>query len=138
MVEPMADWRDGRGDDFAEFWRERRVCLLTTLRPNGTPHVVAVGAVLDLVTGTARVITRRGSRKVANVRAAGPDGARVAVGQVDGPRWSTIEGPAWVREEPEVVADAERRYAERYRVPRPNPERVVIEIAVRRVLGSVH
>ncbi|MDN5750845.1 MAG: acyltransferase, partial [Pseudonocardia sp.] len=33
------------------------------------------------------------------------------------------------------VADAERRYARRYRVPRVNPERVVIEIAVRRVLG---
>ena len=36
----------------------------------------------------------------------------------------------------ESVADAERRYAARYRQPRPNPARIVIEIAVRKVLGS--
>jgi hypothetical protein len=41
-----------------------------------------------------------------------------------------------VREDPASVADAEARYAARYRTPRPNPERVVIEIAVTRVLGS--
>ena len=35
------------------------------------------------------------------------------------------------------VAEAERRYAERYRTPRPNPERVVIEITVNRLLGSL-
>ncbi len=42
-----------------------------------------------------------------------------------------------VREDPQAVADAERRYALRYRVPTPNPERVVIEITVYRLLGSV-
>ena len=35
------------------------------------------------------------------------------------------------------VADAERRYAARYREPRPNPERVVIAITVTSVLGNV-
>lgn len=121
---------------FQQFWRERHLCTLTTLRADGTPHVVPVGVTLDADTGTARVITSRGSRKARHVAAAGPDGAVVAVCQVDGRRWSTLEGRAVVRDEPEVVADAERRYAERYRTPRPNPERVVIEIAVTRVLGS--
>ena len=32
-------------------------------------------------------------------------------------------------------AEAERRYGLRYRVPKENPERVVIEIAVHRVMG---
>jgi PPOX class probable F420-dependent enzyme len=123
-------------DRFRQFWRERHLCTLTTLRADGTPHVVPVGVTLDAGTGTARVITSRGSRKARHVAAAGPGGARVAVCQVDGRWWSTLEGRAVVREEPEVVADAERRYAERYRTPRPNPERVVIEIAVTRVLGS--
>ena len=36
---------------------------------------------------------------------------------------------------PDEVADAELRYAERYRTPRPNDERVVIAISVARVLG---
>jgi PPOX class probable F420-dependent enzyme len=133
----MADWRDGLSPDFETFWAERRICLLTTLRPDGTPHVVPVGATIDLASGIARVITRRHSRKVANVRAAGPGGARVAVGQVDGGRWCTVEGLAVVREDRESVAEAERRYAQRYRVPKPNPERVVIEITVDRLLGPV-
>jgi hypothetical protein len=57
--------------------------------------------------------------------------------QVDGRRWSTIEGRAVVRRDAEAVRQAELRYAERYRAPRLNPERVVIEIAVRRVLGNL-
>ena len=120
----------------AEFWEERRICFLTTLRPDGTPHLVPVGATFDAETGVARVISSAGSRKVRNVRAAGP-GARVAVGQVDGRRWSTLEGTALVKDDPASVADAERRYTERYKPPRPNPERVVIEITVTRVMGTV-
>ncbi|MGQ0483245.1 MAG: pyridoxamine 5'-phosphate oxidase family protein [Pseudonocardia sp.] len=133
----MADWQDGLTPDFEAFWAERRICLLTTLRPDGSPHVVPVGAVLDLPAGLVRVITRKGSRKVANIRYAGPDGARVAVGQVDGGRWCTAEGLAVVREDQESVAEAERRYAQRYRVPKPHPERVVLEITVLRLLGNV-
>ena len=36
----------------------------------------------------------------------------------------------------DAVRDAELRYAQRYRTPRPNPRRVVIEVRVERVLGS--
>jgi hypothetical protein len=35
------------------------------------------------------------------------------------------------------VAEAEGRYAERYRRPRPNPRRVVLVLDVDRALGSV-
>ncbi|PRY40674.1 pyridoxamine 5'-phosphate oxidase family protein [Umezawaea tangerina] len=126
-----------KGADFGEFWTERHLCTLTTVRANGTPHVVPVGVTLDVEAGVARVITSGGSHKVRHVLAAGEEGARVAVCQVDGRRWSTLEGRAFVRREPEAVADAERRYAERYRTPRVNPERVVIEIRVTRALGTV-
>ncbi|MEU4804762.1 pyridoxamine 5'-phosphate oxidase family protein [Actinosynnema sp. NPDC023587] len=126
-----------KGEDFRTFWTEYHLSTLTTPRPNGTPHVVPVGVTLDLATATARVIASRGSRKVRNVLAAGDAGALVAVCQVDGGRWSTLEGRAVVRQSAEEVAEAVRRYAERYRQPRPNPERVVIEIAVTRALGSV-
>ncbi|MEU7526373.1 TIGR03618 family F420-dependent PPOX class oxidoreductase [Saccharothrix sp. NPDC042600] len=126
-----------KGEDFRAFWTERHLCTLTTVRSDGTPHVVPVGVTLDVESATARVIASRGSHKVRQVLAAGPEGARVAVCQVDGARWSTLEGRAVVRQSPEEVADAEQRYAQRYRRPRPNPERVVIEIAVTRVLGTV-
>lgn len=122
--------------EYLAFWREHHLCTLTTLRPDGTPHVAPVGVTYDPEAGLARIITSTGRRKVANVLAAGPDGARVAVCQVDRRRWATLEGRATVRTEPEVVADAVRRYAERYgRTPSPNPDRVVIEIALDRALG---
>ncbi|GGR83644.1 PPOX class F420-dependent enzyme [Streptomyces aureoverticillatus] len=131
---------------YLSFWRERHLCTLTTLRPDGTPHVVPVGVTYDPGAGLARVLANKSSRKVAHVLAAsglsgaseadGP-GARVAVCQVDGRRWATLEGRAEVSAEAERVAEGERRYEERYgRAPRVNPDRVVIEIHVDRVLGK--
>lgn len=123
-------------EPYLAFWRERHLCTLTTLRPDGSPHVVPVGVTYDAGARLARVITSGTSAKARHVRAAGPEGARVAVCQVDGRRWATLEGRARVRAEPERVAEAERRYAERYeRAPRLNPARVVIEIEVDRALG---
>jgi PPOX class probable F420-dependent enzyme len=117
--------------EFRAFWTERHLASLVTLRADGSPHVVPVGVTLDVDAGLARVICSGGSVKARNAAARGI----AAVSQVDGRRWSTLEGDAVVRDDPDSVADAERRYALRYRTPRPNPERVVIEITVRRVLG---
>lgn len=114
------------------FLTERHLATLTTLRPDGTPHVVAVGFTWDGEAGLARVITNGTSRKVAHVRAGSP---RAVVAQVDGARWLSLEGVPSVIEDPSRVAEAVRRYAERYRVPAENPHRVVIEIGVDRVLG---
>jgi PPOX class probable F420-dependent enzyme len=118
-----------------EFWTQRRVCVLGTVRPDGRPHAVAVGATLDFATGIARVIASDGSVKVANVRAAGDPGAPVTNSLVDGGRWCSVAGLARVSAAPEAVAEAERRYAQRYRQPRPNPRRVVIEVTVQSVAG---
>ncbi|MEU4209699.1 TIGR03618 family F420-dependent PPOX class oxidoreductase [Streptomyces sp. NPDC026206] len=122
---------------YLAFWHERHVCTLTTVRPDGSPHVVPVGVTYDPETGIARVITNKSSRKVANVQAAaGTGGARVAVSQHEGKRWATLEGRAVVRTETDAIADAVSRYAVRYgRVPSPNPDRVLIEITVTRALG---
>jgi F420H(2)-dependent biliverdin reductase len=123
-----------RGEDFGTFWTERRLATLTTLRADGTPHVVPVGVTVDLAEGVARVICSGPSVKARNV-AAGR--GSIAVCQVEGRLWSTLEGSAVVLTGPEDVADAERRYAERYRQPRVNPQRVVIRIDVTRVLGPL-
>lgn len=116
-----------------EFLTERHLATLTTLRADGTPHVVPVGVTYDPATATARVITSGGSAKARHVRAGQ---ARVAVCQVDGARWLTLEGAAVVKDDAASVADAVERYARRYRQPRVNPARVVIEISVDRVLGN--
>lgn len=121
------------GPDALAFLTERHLATLTTLRADGSPHVVPVGVTFDPATATARVITSGSSAKARHVR----DGqARVAVCQVDGRRWLTLEGTAVVRDDAASVADAVERYARRYRTPRENPARVVIEISVDRVLGN--
>jgi len=114
------------------FLSERHLATLTTLRPDGTPHVVAVAFTWDDVAGVARVITGRESRKAANVARGG---TRAVVAQVDGARWLALEGPAHLVVDSESVLEGERRYAARYRQPQANPERAVIEIHVDRVLG---
>jgi hypothetical protein len=61
----------------------------------------------------------------------------VAVCQVDGGSWTTVEGTAVVSAGAAEVTEAERRYALRYRTPRPNPERVVLLIRIDGILGHV-
>ncbi|MFD3718466.1 pyridoxamine 5'-phosphate oxidase family protein [Streptomyces sp. NPDC058674] len=125
--------------EYLAFWQERHVCTLTTHRPDGSPHVVPVGVTYDPGVGLARVISNRHSRKVRNILvacAAEPAGARVAVCQMEGRRWATLEGRAVVRTDEASVADAVARYAQRYgRVPSPNPDRVVVEITLDRAMG---
>lgn len=129
----MAYDLDDLPDGLLALLTERHLATLTTLRADGNPHVVPVGVTYDAVTRTARVITSGTSAKARHVRAGR---SRVAVCQVDGRRWVTLEGTAVVRDDPAAVADAEQRYARRYKQPRENPARVVLEIAVDRVLGN--
>ncbi len=129
----MAHDLDDLGPELLAFLAERHLASLTTLRADGTPHVVPVGVTYDPDARLARVITSGTSAKARHVR---EGQARVAVCQVEGRRWLTLEGAADVRDDPDSVAEAERRYAERYRPPRENPARVVIEIAVDRILGN--
>ena len=117
----------------AEFLTERHLASLTTLRSNGTPHVVPVGFTFDQASGLARVITSGGSVKARNADRSGAVGALCSL---DGARWLTLSGPIRIDRDPDVIRDAERRYAARYRQPRENPERVVLIMDVTAILGS--
>ena len=126
----MTSWAPG-WDAFPplllDFWTERHLCVLTS---------VPVGVALDHDERCAWVITDRGSQK-ARTLAAGPSaGLPVAACQVDGRRWSTLEGRAVVLDDADAVRRAEECYAGRYREPRPNPTRVAVRIDVDRFLMS--
>ena len=116
-----------------DFLTERHLATLTTLRPDGSPHVVPVGFTWDDERRLVRVITSGESRKARNAAL----GGRAVVCQVEGRHWIALEGVAPVRTDAKSVADAVQRYAARYRTPRENPARVVVEIAVDRILGNV-
>lgn len=131
----MTVWRPG-WDEFPQalldFWTERHLCTLSTLRPDGRLHVVPVGVALDPEEQCAWVITRGASRKARNLE----HGGALAACQVDGGRWSTLEGQGVVVIDPASVARACERYASRYRTPRENPARVAIRIDVERFVSS--
>nr|WP_205693516.1 PPOX class F420-dependent oxidoreductase [Cellulomonas sp. IC4_254] len=119
------------------FVTERHLATLTTLRADGTPHVVPVAFTWDEDAGVARVTTRPTTQKAVNARrrAAG-EPARAVLCQVDGRRWLTLEGTVEVVDDPAEIADAVARYAARYRPPNPAVERVVLRITADRAMSS--
>ena len=117
-------------DAALEFLAEYHLATLSTLGRDGRIHSVPVG--ITYRDGIVRVIGSRGSQKFLNVTREG----RASVNTVDGGRWISFEGPARISEDPADIALAVELYAARYRAPQPNPERVVLEITVERVLGS--
>ncbi|NLP96025.1 F420-dependent biliverdin reductase, partial [Mycobacterium tuberculosis] len=98
-------------DDALAFLSERHLAMLTTLRADNSPHVVAVGFTFDPKTHIARVITTGGSQKAVNADRSG----LAVLSQVDGARWLSLEGRAAVNSDIDAVRDAELRYAQRYR-----------------------
>lgn len=117
------------------FLSERHLATLTTLRPDGTPHVTPVGFSYDDEQHLARVITFAGATKVRNLTAR--PGSPAVICQVDGGRWLALEGRAEVTSDPDRNRDGTDRYAVRYRRPKERPDRVTIELRVERVLGRV-
>lgn len=118
-------------DDVMAFLTDRHLATLTTLRPDGSPHVAPVGFGYDPVERVVRIICQPTSQKVVNLR----NGGRAAVCQVDGGRWLTLEGEARVVTDVDGVAAAVAAYTARYQAPRERPERVAIEIRVDRIMG---
>ena len=86
-------------NDALAFLTERHLAMLTTLRSNNSPHVVAVGFTFDPKTHIARVITTGGSQKAVNAQ----DQGVAVLSQVDGARWLSLEGKASVNTEAEAV-----------------------------------
>lgn len=116
--------------DAIAFLSEYHLATLSTIGRDGRVHSVPVG--ITYRDGVVRVIGSRGSQKFLNVQRTG----RASVNTVDGGRWISFEGPARISEDPADIALAVELYAARYRQPQPNPERVVLELTVERVLGS--
>ncbi|MGA9279468.1 pyridoxamine 5'-phosphate oxidase family protein [Ilumatobacter sp.] len=126
---------DRLDDDVMTFLRERHLATLTTLRPDGSPHVVAVGFSYDAAARVARVITWDTSQKAVNAGRMEAAGQRAAVCQVDGGRWLTLEGRVRLVTGRDAVQAGVDGYAERFQQPKERDDRAVVEIDVDRVLG---
>ena len=113
------------------FLTERHLATLTTLRADGSPHVVPVGFSYSPADRLVRVITFAPSVKARNAAR----GGRAAVSQVDGGRWLPLEGEVRLATDASSVAAAVAGYAARYRQPGERIDRVAIEIVVDRIMG---
>ena len=119
------------GDAVLAFLAERHLASLTTMRADGSPHVVPVGFSYSPAERLVRVITFARSTKARNAAR----GGRAAVSQVDGGRWLTLEGTVSLATDDSSVAAAVAGYAARYRQPGERLDRVAIEITVDRIMG---
>jgi PPOX class probable F420-dependent enzyme len=126
---------DALDDSVLAFLTERHLATLTTLRTDGSPHVVAVGFSYDPDTKVARVITWASSQKAVNAGRMEAASQRAAVCQIDGGRWLSLEGPARLVIDAAGVQPGVDGYAERYQQPKDRDDRAVIEIDVDRILG---
>ncbi len=113
------------------FVTERHLASLTTLRKDGSPHVVPVGFSFDVASNEVRIITFAGSQKVKNAER----GGRAVVSQVDKGRWLSLEGTVRATTDPTEVAQAVAGYAARYQPPKERIDRVAIIITVDKILG---
>ncbi|GIT68767.1 MAG: PPOX class F420-dependent enzyme [Acidimicrobiales bacterium] len=112
---------------------ERHLASLTLLRPDGSPHVTAVGFTWDQDSQLVRVITWAGSMK-SRILEQTPN-SRAVVCQIDGGRWLSLEGTAVVSSDEARCKEGTERYANRYRIPQDRQDRTVIEISVDQILG---
>ena len=119
-------------DDMALFLQENHLATLTTMRGDGSPHVVPVGFYFDIPMGIVRIITFSGSVKTRNAAR----GGRAVVSQVDHGRWLTLEGVVRLATDADSVALAVEGYARRYRQPKERADRVAIEIIVDKIMGN--
>ena len=131
----MAIDLDDVSPEVQAFLREYHLATLTTLRADGSPHVVAVGFSYDVGNRVVRVITWAASQKARNAARMQAAGQRGAVCQVDGGRWLSLEGPVRLVTDRDGVRAGVDGYAARYRQPAERDDRVVIEIDVDRILG---
>lgn len=122
-------------DHVVDFLCERHLATLTLQRSDGRPHVTPVGFTFDQGSGLARVITWTESWKNKHVER--QPHQPVAICQVDGGQWLTLYGTAVATTNPERAAEGVRRYAERYRPPKERADRVVIEVTVTEIVGTV-
>lgn len=126
---------DDLSGEVLAFLGEYHLATLTTLRSDGSPHVVAVGFSYDETARVARVITWAGSQKAKNAARMEAAGRHGAVCQVDGGRWLSLEGPVRLVSDTDGIRPGVEGYAARYREPKDRDDRVVIEIDVVQILG---
>jgi PPOX class probable F420-dependent enzyme len=93
------------------FWDLPRLATLATVRPDGSPHLVPVKCMRD--GDDFHVLTRPETVKVRNLAATG----RASLAEHTDSGWATVEGTAYVDDDPALIATARAAYERRFGRP---------------------
>jgi general stress protein 26 len=128
----MAYALDNLPDSIEDFLSTRAFGALNSIDDTENIHTAVVGFHFDMTKNTIRIISQKNSKKVKNIT----QNNNVSLSQIRENKWLSFIGTATIKYDEESIKHATDAYTVRYEKPSENPDRVAIEISVKKILGN--
>ena len=128
----MAYSLDNLPKSIEEFLSTRAFGSLNSIDKTNNLHTAVVGFHFDKNKKIIRIISQKKSIKVKNII----QNNNVALSQIRDNKWLSFIGTATIKYDQESIKLATNAYTLRYEKPSENPDRIAIEISVKKILGN--
>ena len=128
----MAYSLDNIPKSIEEFLSTRAFGSLNSIDKTNNLHTAVVGFHFDKNKKIIRIISQKKSIKVKNII----QNNNVSLSQIRDNKWLSFIGTATIKYDQESIKLASDAYTLRYEKPSENPDRIAIEISVKKILGN--
>ena len=128
----MAYALDNLPDSIEDFLSTRAFGALNSIDETNNIHTAVVGFHFNMIDNKIRIISQKNSKKVKNIK----QNDHVSISQIRENKWLSFIGTATIKYDEESIKQAMDAYTLRYEKPSENPNRVAIEISVKKILGN--
>ena len=128
----MAYALDNLPDSIEDFLSTRAFGALNSIDETNNIHSAVVGFHFNMIDNKIRIISQKNSKKVKNIK----QNDHVSLSQIRENKWLSFIGTATIKYDEESIKQAMDAYTLRYEKPSENPNRVAIEISVKKILGN--
>ena len=128
----MAYALDNLPDSIEDFLSTRAFGELNSIDETNNIHTAVVGFHFNMIDNKIRIISQKNSKKVKNIK----QNDHVSISQIRENKWLSFIGTATIKYDEESIKQAMDAYTLRYEKPSENPNRVAIEISVKKILGN--
>lgn len=128
----MAYALDNLPDSIEDFLSTRAFGALNSIDETNNIHTAVVGFHFNMADTKIRIISQKNSKKVKNIK----QNDHVSLSQIRENKWLSFIGTATIKYDEESIKHATDAYTLRYEKPSENPDRVAIEISVKKILGN--
>ncbi len=128
----MAYSLDNLPKSIEEFLSTRAFGSLNSIDKTNNLHTAVVGFHFDKNKKIIRIISQKKSIKVKNII----QNNNVSLSQIRDNKWLSFIGTAIIKYDQESIKLATDAYTLRYEKPSENPDRIAIEISVKKILGN--